>query len=129
MPKIRVGQLAKELNLKVAELVDRLRGLGVEVKSNLSTIDEATVERVRGSAPAAAATKAVKPIPAAPSKTPARPAPRAAARAVTAALPTPPVQAKPAARPATAASPGIARAPQPVVSQAKGTVKPAPAGG
>ncbi len=132
MPKIRVGQLAKELNLKVAELVDRLRGFGVEVKSNLSTIDEATVERVRGSlsaAPAATATKATKPIGAAPLKTPAGPAPKAAPRAATAPPPTPPAQAKPVARPATAASPGTVRAPHPVAPQAKGTVKPAPAGG
>src|SRR5882762_8443731 len=47
MTKIRVGQLAKELNLKVGEVLARLRELGAEVKSNLSTVEEDVATRLR----------------------------------------------------------------------------------
>ena len=47
MAKIRIGVLAKELNLKVGDAVARLRELGVTVKSNLSSIDEKDVARLR----------------------------------------------------------------------------------
>src|SRR2546422_460279 len=50
MAKIRVGQLAKELNLKVGEVLARLRDLGAEVKSNLSTVDEEMAVRLRSAA-------------------------------------------------------------------------------
>jgi translation initiation factor IF-2 len=59
MARIRVGQLAKELNIKVSEAVARLRQLGAEVKSNLSTVDEETAARLRSGA---------APLPAAPAK-------------------------------------------------------------
>src|SRR6266446_651724 len=50
MPKIRVGQLVKELNLKAGDVIELLRKMGAEVKNNLSTVAEAFAVRVRGSA-------------------------------------------------------------------------------
>lgn len=47
MARIRVYELAKELGLSSAELRDRLQGLGVEVKSASSTIDDVTATTVR----------------------------------------------------------------------------------
>ena len=54
MAKIRVGQLAKELNLKVPDVVARLREIGIESKTNLSTVDDEAADRLRASAPRAA---------------------------------------------------------------------------
>ena len=51
MAKIRVGQLAKELNLKVGDLLTRLHQMGVEAKSNLSTVDDEIAARVRSAGP------------------------------------------------------------------------------
>src|SRR3990167_828677 len=53
MAKIRVGQLAKELNLKVPEVLARLRELGAEAKTNLSTVEDEVAGRLRASIPAA----------------------------------------------------------------------------
>ncbi len=39
MAKIRVGDLAKELNLKSGEVLTRLREMGAAVKTNLSTVE------------------------------------------------------------------------------------------
>ena len=50
MAKVRVGEIAKELNLKASEALAKLRELGFRVKSNLSTIDEEAVTRLRGAA-------------------------------------------------------------------------------
>ncbi|OGP69649.1 MAG: hypothetical protein A2Y80_02770 [Deltaproteobacteria bacterium RBG_13_58_19] len=48
MAKIRVINLAKELKLEVRELMQRLKeDLGLQVDNYLSSLDEATVERVR----------------------------------------------------------------------------------
>src|SRR4030042_652995 len=48
MAKIRVINLAKELKLEVRELTQRLKeDLGLQVDNYLSSLDEATVERVR----------------------------------------------------------------------------------
>jgi translation initiation factor IF-2 len=47
MAKIRVGQLAKELGIKVTEALKRLQELGVEVKTNLSTVEESSAARLR----------------------------------------------------------------------------------
>src|SRR6267143_304719 len=49
MAKIRVGQLAKELNLQVGNVLARLRELGAEVKTNLSTVEEEVAGRLRAS--------------------------------------------------------------------------------
>jgi translation initiation factor IF-2 len=47
MAKIRVYQLAKELGMENAELVDKLRALNVDVKNHMSTLSDADVERIR----------------------------------------------------------------------------------
>ncbi len=48
MAKIRVFKLAKDLKIDVGELIQRLRDdLGLQVENYLSTVDEATTERVR----------------------------------------------------------------------------------
>src|SRR5882672_11533016 len=70
MAKIRVGQLAKELNLKVADLLARLRELGAEVKSNLSTVDDEVAARLRSAAPSTGKAQADRPSPAPPAKQP-----------------------------------------------------------
>jgi hypothetical protein len=44
----RVHELAKELGLKSAELLERIQGWGLDVKaSNFASLDPATVERIR----------------------------------------------------------------------------------
>jgi len=47
MAKIRVGDLAKELNLKSGEVLARLREMGAAVKTNLSTVEEDLAHRLR----------------------------------------------------------------------------------
>jgi len=47
MGKVRVGQIAKELNIKVTEAIVRLKELGIDAKSNLSTIEEVVATRLR----------------------------------------------------------------------------------
>src|SRR2546426_5302786 len=47
MAKIRVGDLAKELNLKSGEVLTRLREMGAAVKTNLSTVEEDLARRLR----------------------------------------------------------------------------------
>ncbi|NLJ80646.1 MAG: translation initiation factor IF-2, partial [Firmicutes bacterium] len=47
MSKIRIYQLAKELNLKSTELVDFLNDLGAEVGNHMSSIDQDIAEMVR----------------------------------------------------------------------------------
>src|SRR5258706_15518750 len=47
MGKVRIGQLAKELNLKAADLMARLKEMGVEAKSNLSSVEDDVAARVR----------------------------------------------------------------------------------
>ncbi|HKY33423.1 MAG TPA: translation initiation factor IF-2 N-terminal domain-containing protein, partial [Candidatus Polarisedimenticolia bacterium] len=80
MAKIRIHELAKRVGLPTKEVVERLRAQGVEVRSNLSSVDEESDTRLKA-APAAAA-------PAPPSRRPAAkgsedkpPAPPAQARA------------------------------------------------
>ena len=60
MGKIRVHQLAKILKISNLEAVELLRRNGVDVKSNLSAIDENVVGTLRGK-PAAPAPRAVAP--------------------------------------------------------------------
>jgi N utilization substance protein A len=45
--KMRVHELAKEMGLESTELVDKLVGLGYEVKSHSSTLDMESVEAIR----------------------------------------------------------------------------------
>ena len=47
MGKVRVGQIAKELNIKVTDAITRLKELGIDAKSNLSTIEEVVANRLR----------------------------------------------------------------------------------
>lgn len=47
MGKIKVHELAKELGLSNNELIEKLKGFGVEVKSHLSTIEDDIVEKLR----------------------------------------------------------------------------------
>src|SRR6266702_4241630 len=47
MAKIRVSELAKELNLKSGEVLARLRELGAAVKTNLSSVEEEVAGRLR----------------------------------------------------------------------------------
>jgi len=47
MAKIRVYQLAKELGVENAELIEKLKALNFEVKNHMSTLSEGEVERVR----------------------------------------------------------------------------------
>src|SRR5881397_591415 len=69
MAKIRVGQLAKELNLKVGDLLTRLHQMGVEAKTNLSTVDDEIAAKVRSAGPSIAEPAAAKPKAKAPAKT------------------------------------------------------------
>src|SRR5437667_1973594 len=104
MAKTRVGQLAKELNLKVADLLARLREMGVEVKSNLSTVDDEVAARLRSAAPSEGKAPADRPSPASPTKQPtARAVSRTGARTQSAGetaadSPIAPKQASPAAK-------------------------------
>jgi len=79
MGKIRVGQLAKELNLKVAEVLVRLRELGAEVKSNLSTVDDETAARLSSAAPPAGNPPVDRPSPMPTAKLPTNARPGASA--------------------------------------------------
>jgi len=124
MAKIRVGQLAKELNLKVPEVLARLRELGVEAKTNLSTVEDDVAARLRGStaspaaAPAEGSTprKAVAKPAAPPVAGPGAPAARPASK--------PQTIARPAAAPATAA-PASPTAAKPPVAPSTNPARPA----
>ena len=47
MSNVRVFSLARDLNLPSQEVIDRLRKLGVEVKTASSSIDEDTADKLR----------------------------------------------------------------------------------
>ncbi len=47
MGKIRIYQLARELDIKSTELVDMLKELGVEAKSHMSTLEDETADLVK----------------------------------------------------------------------------------
>ena len=131
MAKIRVGQLAKELNLKVGEVLARLRDLGAEVKSNLSTVDEEMAVRLRSAASSpekrpAEALKAASPAgsPAAGGRATlksARPKDQPATPAATAAPATPKVTST-----ASHATPQTAAVRTPAVKATAAPVRPAP---
>jgi translation initiation factor IF-2 len=70
--KVRVYAVAKELGVSSKELVERLHGMGVEVKSAQSTIDDDVIARLKGDG-GAVATQAP------PAEAPATEAPRAEA--------------------------------------------------
>jgi len=47
MAKVRVYQVAKELGVENAELIDKLKSLGFEVKNHMSTLSEDEADRIR----------------------------------------------------------------------------------
>ena len=51
MSKIKIYELAKELNVPSREVVDFLNGKNIEVKSHMSTVEEADADMVRKSFP------------------------------------------------------------------------------
>ncbi|HVE92074.1 MAG TPA: translation initiation factor IF-2 [Actinomycetota bacterium] len=83
MSKRRVYELAKELGVPSKELVERLKSMGVDVKSHSSTVDDDVASRLaapsgNGGSPAPAAKAAdTKPAPAAKAADAKRPAPAA----------------------------------------------------
>ena len=48
MAKIRVYEVARQFDVSSEAMVNLLREMDVPVKNHMSSIDEATVERVRG---------------------------------------------------------------------------------
>ena len=50
MGKLKVYELAKEMNLTNQEMIEKLKNIGVEVKSHLSTVEENVVEKLKGGA-------------------------------------------------------------------------------
>lgn len=48
MGKLKVYELAKELGLSNTEMLEKIRKMGIDVKSHLSTLDEKDVEKLRG---------------------------------------------------------------------------------
>ena len=97
MAKVRVYEVAKELGVPAKEIIERLKAVGVDVKSHSSSIDESVAAQLKGegAAPAAAAEPTPKPKAAAPkpeaAPPKAEPAPRAPAPAPEA--PPPPARA------------------------------------
>jgi len=61
MGKVRVGQLAKELNIKVTDAVKRLKELGIDAKSNLSTVEDVVANRLRSEFAGSGGVKGGKP--------------------------------------------------------------------
>src|SRR5207245_7522600 len=123
MAKIRVGQLAKELHLKVGDLIALLRTQGVDARTNLSMVEEAVADRVRATrpqqppaAPAASPAKAVTmaskaPATAGVSSRRTLKAPAGAAQLRAPAEKAEPSRPRPLARPASAANPPAAAHP------------------
>ena len=46
MAKKRVYEVAKQLNISNKDLIDKLKGIGVEVSNHMASIDDATIEKV-----------------------------------------------------------------------------------
>ncbi|HHW13406.1 MAG TPA: translation initiation factor IF-2, partial [Firmicutes bacterium] len=80
MPKVRVYELAKELNVRNQDLLTLLQRLGVDAKNHMSVIDEALAQQIRQRVEAARRKTAQAPAaPEAASKPAAAPAAREAA--------------------------------------------------
>ena len=47
MGKMRVNDLAKELNLQNKDLIEKLKNMGYSVKSHLSTLEDSEVDEIR----------------------------------------------------------------------------------
>jgi len=134
MAKIRVGQVAKELGIKVADALALLKQLGVEAKSNLSTVDQEVVGRLRplvgtvAGAPSSAARLAAPKAPAATGGSPAGVKARTAPPSVRPAPGVAPAARAGAAAPPTAPKPpaGAVQAPQPKIALRPGTIQAKP---
>ncbi len=133
MAKIRVGQLAKELNIKVAEAIDLLSKIGVEVKTNLSTVDDEAAARLRSSLPRTTEPAAAKGSAALQADHPhaggtvsAR-APRPTVAAA-AAKPTAKSASRPGASPTTPAATAAGKSATPLRPQSPAAIKPGIAG-
>ena len=50
MGKLKVYELAKEMNLTNQEMIEKLKNIGVEVKSHLSIVEDSVVEKLKGGA-------------------------------------------------------------------------------
>ena len=128
MAKTRIGQLAKELKIPVAEAIAWLKKHGVEVKTNLSMVEDAQAASMRAAFPAGAKATAGASKPAPRAKAAASgSAPKAAVKKEATAARTSPTKktaAKPAAARKTAAKPAAAR---PAVTK-PATAKPADKG-
>ena len=48
MGKLKVYELAKELGLSNTEMLEKIKSMGIDVKSHLSTLDEKDIEKIRG---------------------------------------------------------------------------------
>ena len=47
MTRMRVHELAKELNLNNKDLIDRILKLGIQVKNHMSTLTDSAVTKIR----------------------------------------------------------------------------------
>src|SRR5450631_3284070 len=97
--KVRIFELAKELNMSSKDMIALFGRLGLEAKNQLSVVDPKVADllRVQLGKAAAAKVQAAKSAPAAPA------GPVAGARAVAPAAPPAPAPAPPAAAPVAAA--------------------------
>ncbi len=101
MAKIRIYELARDLNMTNKMLLDKLQGMDIEVKSHMSSLDDDTVDTIkqnlRGSAPAKEIVETrIKPTLIRRRKKPVRPKP---VKAKTVAEPEPPAEEAEAAEP------------------------------
>ncbi|MGA9751157.1 MAG: translation initiation factor IF-2 N-terminal domain-containing protein, partial [Acidobacteriota bacterium] len=112
MAKIRVFELAKKMGVPSNQLLEELQALGIDVKSNLSTLDETDLEKLGGKVAKPAAKKAAKPTE----------PPAAAEAGKEKRTPAPPEKSAPAA----AQAPHAPRGPKPPAS---GTGKASGGGG
>ena len=139
-PRMRVYELAKEMGIPNKDLVDRIRGLGLEVANHMSHLDAAEVDRIRRSLSRERHESLVEerltdtvirrrskvaPAPAAkPAAAPSAPAPAAPARQVVAPpAPPPVVEAK---EPVKEAAKAPAPEPTPAPVAAPEAARPAP---
>ncbi|MBM4148235.1 MAG: translation initiation factor IF-2 [Lentisphaerae bacterium] len=91
---MRVHELAKEMGLSSKELLEKARGLGIDVKNHMSSLaDDAVAALKKGGSAAVEAKAGVEPAPSKPVPASAKPAP---APAATAAPPVAQIQAAPA---------------------------------
>ena len=68
MAKKRVYEVAKQLNISNKDLIDKLKGIGVEVSNHMASIDDATIEKVTELLAPKKEEKKAEEIPAAPAE-------------------------------------------------------------